>query len=586
MTDQVPEQFSEQMCEYWNLMQRAQQLFLRAATTSVSKATGSEFSVIDSASVMEAYTKVGMAMAARPVDFLSIQQSAFKKMAGIWMSGWTGRDKDVSDRRFQDDSWTNDPIARACRNAHLALEDTTLDILNQLPKDSKEHLRVAFYTRQILSALAPSNFLALNPQARRKLIDTKGQSLLDGFSNLLSDLERGEGRLEIATNDGTAFVVGRDLGSTPSKVVFQNDLMQLIQYEPTTETQRKLPILFVPAWINKFYILDMRKENSLVQYMLDRGHTVFIISWVNPGSEHAEKSFEHYMNEGPLAALDAIEDATGEKKINILGFCIGGILVTATLAYLAAKKDTRVASATTLATMIDFTDVGEIGVFIDEDRLYTLGEHVTETGHLEAHHMKDMFSIIRENDLIWSFHVMNYLMGSKPPAFDLLFWNSDSTRLPAKMLLWYLDQIYLKNALRKPDALTLNGTKVDVGKIKTPCFVLATKEDHIAPWKSVYPTTSLLGGDVTFLLGGSGHIAGVINAPGEHEKYSYWVNDTYPENPDEWLENATRTNGSWWPVWADWLEANDRAEQVPARVPGYGTLNVIEDGPGTYVMMS
>ena len=585
MTDWNTEQFTERLVEYWAIMQRAQQLFLRAARTSAAKVTGGEFSVVDSTSVMAAYAKVGMAMAANPTDLMAIQQSAFARMADVWMAGWTGLDKEVKDRRFRDDAWDEDPIARACRDVHLALEEAVSDILNRFPKGSKEQLRVDFYTRQILSALAPSNFLAINPQARNKLLKSEGQSLLDGFKNLLDDLERGDGRLDIRTNDETAFVVGRDLGTTPGKVVYQNDLMQLIQFEPRTKAQRKRPILFVPAWINKYYIMDMREKNSLVRYMLDRGHTVFIISWVNPGPEHAEKSFEHYMNEGPLAALDAIEQATGEKKINILGFCIGGILVTATLAYLAAKKDNRIASATTLATMVDFTDVGEIGVFIDDDRLVSLREHMAETGHLEGHHMQDMFSMIRENDLVWSFHVMNYLMGNKPPAFDLLYWNSDSTRLPAAMLLWYLEQIYLKNALRKPGGLTLNDTRIDITKIKTPCFVLATKEDHIAPWTSVYPTTQLLGGEVRFVLGGSGHIAGVINPPAERDKYGYWVNPDYPESAKKWLEKAEFTNGSWWPTWADWVESKDRAKKVPARVPGDGKLDVIEEAPGAYVLM-
>ncbi|MCP5074574.1 MAG: alpha/beta fold hydrolase, partial [Rhodobacteraceae bacterium] len=465
MTEQTPEQLTERLSDYWGLMQRAQQLFMRAAKTSTAKATGGDFSVVDNASVMAAYAKVGISLASRPADLIAIQQSAFTNMANVWMSGWTGSDTETKDRRFRDDAWNSDPIAQVCRDVHLALEEATNDTLNRFPKGSKEQLRVDFYTRQILSALAPSNFLALNPQARDKFLETDGQSLLDGFKNLLDDLEQGDGRLDIATNDDKAFVVGRDLGTTPGKVVYQNDLMQLIQFEPRTKEQFKRSILFVPAWINKYYIMDMREENSFVRYMLDRGHTVFIISWVNPGPEHAEKSFEHYMNEGPLAALDAIEQATGEKKVNILGFCIGGILVTATLAYLAAKKDNRIASATTLATMVDFTDVGEIGVFIDEDRLITLREHMAEKGYLEGHHLGDMFSMIRENDLIWSFHVMNYLMGNKPPAFDLLFWNSDATRLPAAMLLWYLEQVYLKNALRKPGGLTLNDTRIDISKI-------------------------------------------------------------------------------------------------------------------------
>ncbi len=584
MTHQTPEQLLERMTDYWSVMQRAQELFQRAAKTSAAKMSSGDFSMTDSSSVMSAYAKVAMSLAARPADLIEIQQSAFTKMAEFWMSSFSGTDTASKDRRFRDVAWSEDPLARVCRDLHLAMEDVTSEILGGFPKGSKEQLKVDFYTRQILSALAPSNFLALNPQARKKLLETDGQSLLDGFKNLLDDLERSDGRLDIATNDPTAFVVGRDLGTTPGKVVYQNDMMQLIQYNPMTKTQRKRPILLVPAWINKFYIFDMREQNSLIRYMLERGHSVFVISWVNPGPEHADKSFENYMNEGPLAALDAIQDATGEKKINILGFCIGGILVTATLAYLAAKGDNRVASATTLATMVDFTDVGEIGVFIDDERLATMREHLAETGHLEGHQMKDMFSMIRENDLVWSFHVMNYLMGSKPPAFDLLFWNGDSTRLPAAMLVWYIEEIYLKNALRKPDALTLNGTKIDITKIKVPLFVLATKEDHIAPWKSVYPTTQLVGGEVKFVLGGSGHIAGVINPPGERQKYGYWSGKNCPENPEEWFENATHTKGSWWPAWAEWLEAKDRAKQVPARVPGDQKLEVIEDAPGSYVL--
>lgn len=581
---QTPTEMTDQLRSYWVLMQRVQLLFQRAARTSINKPMGEEFSSVDPAKLMAAYTKVGLEMLSRPADLIAAQQSAFMRLADVWMAASHDRDTEHKDRRFRSEAWEDDPFAAICRDMHLGLEEATLDILSQFREGSKEHLRVEFYTRQILSALSPSNFLGLNPQARNRVLETDGQSLLDGFNNLLDDLERGDGRLDIKTNDETAFVVGRDLGTTPGKVVYQNDLMQLIQFEPSTRTQHKRPLLFVPSWINKYYILDMRPENSLVRYMLDRGHSVFVISWVNPVSEHAEKSFEHYMNEGPLAALDAIVRATGEKRVNVLGFCIGGILVTAMLAYLAAKKDSCVASATTLATMIDFTDVGEIGVFVDEDKVTALREHMAETGHLAGHEMSDMFSMIRENDLIWSFHIMNYLLGSKPPAFDLLFWNSDSTRMPATMLIWYLEQIYLRNALREPGSLTLNDTKIDVRKIETPCFIFATKEDHIAPWKSVYPATSLLGGDTTFVLGGSGHIAGVINPPRERPKYGYWENDETPASADDWLDSATHESGSWWPLWADWLEKKDRAKKVSARVPGDQNLDVIEDAPGSYVL--
>jgi len=295
-------------------------------------------------------------------------------------------------------------------------------------------------------------------------------------------------------------------------------------------------------------------------------------------------SFEDYVKLGPLTALDEIEKATGEKSFDILGFCIGGILVTLTLALLAARKDKRIATATTLATMVDFTDVGEVGVFVDRDRLEALRVAMKEKGYLENHHLQDMFSMMRENDLVWSFHVMNYLMGRKPPPFDLLFWNSDSTRLPAAMLLWYLEKVYIENGLRRPGYLTLDGTPIDVSKITVPFFVLATKEDHIAPWRSVYPTTGLLGGEVKFVLGASGHIAGVINPPAERAKYGYWLRDDYPVDPAEWLAGAEQHEGSWWPVWAEWIDALSREEPVPARVPGEGKLKPIEDAPGRYVL--
>lgn len=311
---------------------------------------------------------------------------------------------------------------------------------------------------------------------------------------------------------------------------------------------------------------------------------MFLISWVNPTEAHARLSFEDYMRLGPLAALDVMEQASGQAEFDILGFCIGGILVTATLAWMAARGDGRVKTATTLATMVDFTDVGEIGVFIDRDRLEVLRAHMAEKGYLENHHLQDMFSMIRENDLVWSFHVMNYLMGRKPPAFDLLYWNGDSTRLPAAMLLWYLEKVYIENGLRKPGHLTMDGTPVDIGRITIPFYVLATKEDHIAPWRSVYPTAGLLGGETTFVLGGSGHIAGVVNPPGKRPKYGYWTRPDHPADPDEWLRGAARHEGSWWPHWAGWIAGHSPAEKVPAYQPGGGVLTAIEPAPGSYVL--
>ena len=572
-----------QSAEFMGLLMRLQAVGLRTQQTVQAKVSGEDFSIVDLSSVTEAYLRALPALFERPLAPLEHVQRFWMDWAQVWQDAWRGEGAKVADKRFRDPRWGGDPLTRGLRDSHLALERATEALMALLPKGSKESLRVKFYTRQLLSALAPSNFLLLNPAAREKFLDTEGRSLLDGLRNLVEDLERGEGRLDIATNDPNAFVVGRDLATTPGKVVYENALMQLIHYAPQTGAQRKRPLLFVPPWINKYYIFDLRPDNSMVRYMLEQGHSVFLISWVNPTREHAALSFEDYMKLGPLAALEAMEKATGEERFDILGFCIGGILVTATLAWLAARGDKRIVTATTLATMVDFTDVGEVGVFIDRDRLAALRTHMAETGYLENHHLQDMFSMIRENDLVWSFHVMNYLMGEKPPAFDLLFWNADSTRLPAAMLLWYLEKVYIENGLRKPGHLSLDGTPIDLSKIDVPFFVLATKEDHIAPWTSIYPTTQILGGEVKFVLGGSGHIAGVINPPAARPKYGYWTRDDYPETPADWLAGAERHAGSWWPEWSAWMEAHDGAERVPARVPGAGGLRAIEDAPGRYV---
>ena len=577
------ESFAEQSTEFMALMGRLQAVALRAQETAKAKASGEDFSIVDFRSVAEAYLRSLPAFFERPLASFESMQRFWLDWAQAWQDAWSGEGGKVSDKRFRDRRWNADPMARGLRDSHLALERATESFLARLPTGTKESLRVKFYTRQLLSALAPSNFLALNPAAREKLLETEGRSLLDGLRNLVDDLERGEGRLDIATNDPSAFVVGRDLATTPGKVVYENSLMQLIHYEPRTETQHKRPLLFVPPWINKYYIFDMRPENSMVRYMLDQGHSVFLISWVNPTREHAALSFEDYMKLGPLSALEAMEKATGEKRFDILGFCIGGILVTATLAWLAARGDKRIVTATTLATMVDFTDVGEVGVFIDRDRLEALRVHMADTGYLENYHLQDMFSMIRENDLVWSFHVMNYLMGEKPPAFDLLFWNADSTRLPAAMLLWYLEKVYIENGLRKPGHLSFDGTPIDLSKIDVPFFVLATKEDHIAPWTSIYPTTQLLSGEVKFVLGGSGHIAGVINPPAARPKYGYWTRNDYPESSADWFAGAEQHAGSWWPEWSAWMEAHDDEERVPARVPEKGGLKVIEEAPGRYV---
>ena len=576
-------QLNDRTGEWMELLKRAQMAIQKSSASATAKAQGEEFSIVDMTQVVEAYVKALPTLMEDPVKASAQMADMWFGWAKAWQDAWTGKSGESKDKRFRDRRWDKDPISRGLRDSHIAVEQAVEKFLAGLPGDNKDSLRVKFYTRQLLSALAPTNNLMCNPAARERFLETDGESVVEGLRNLVEDLERGEGRLDIATNDPAAFKVGKDLAATPGKVIYQNDLMQLIQYEPMTKTQKKRPLLFVPPWINKYYIFDMKPDNSMVRFMLEKGHSVFLISWVNPTKKHAEMSFEDYMKLGPLTALDVIEEHTGEKKFDILGFCIGGILVTATLAFLAARKDKRVVTATTFATMVDFTDVGEIGVFIDRERLKTLRAHMAEKGYLENHHLQDMFSMIRENDLVWSFYVMNYLMGRKPPAFDLLFWNADSTRLPAAMLLWYLEKIYIENGLRQPGHLTLDGTPIDISKIKVPFFVLATKEDHIAPWTSIYPTTQLLGGEVTFVLGGSGHIAGVINPPSERPKYGYWTRGDYPATAADWLKGAEAHQGSWWPAWSEWIDGHSAEPEVKARRPEDGTLRVIEDAPGSYV---
>ena len=379
--------------------------------------------------------------------------------------------------------------------------------------DEKTAKKVDFYTRQFVDAMAPSNFVMTNPEVLRKTLESGGENLVKGLENLLDDLERGKGKLQIKMTDLEAFEVGQNIAITPGKVVFQNDLIQLLQYAPTTDEVAKRPVLIIPPWINKFYILDLREKNSFISWAVGEGQTVFVISWVNPDEKLARKSFEDYMLEGPLAALDAIEKATGEKKINVIGYCLGGTLLAATLAYMAAKKIDRVASATFLTTLVDFAEPGELGVFIDEEQLEALEERMEEKGYLEGSAMATTFNMLRANDLIWSFVVNNYLLGKEPFPFDLLYWNSDSTRMPAAMHSFYLRKMYQENLLVKPGGIALKGTPIDLPKIKVPAFILSTKEDHIAPWKSTYAATQLYQGPVDFVLAASGHIAGVVNPP-------------------------------------------------------------------------
>jgi polyhydroxyalkanoate synthase len=513
-------------------------------------------------------------------DYMTLWQNTARRMMG--MESEPVIDAPASDRRFKDDAWRDNEVFDFIKQSYLLSARYVHDVVKQVDGlDTKTAQKVDFYSRQFTDAMSPSNFLLTNPEVLRKTAETGGENLLKGLNNLLNDLEQGKGKLRIKMTDTDAFRVGENIGVSPGKVVYQNDLMQLIQYTPSTETVLKRPLLIAPPWINKFYILDLRPKNSFVRWAVSQGHTVFVISWVNPDGKLSEKGFEDYMTEGYLAALDAIEAATGEREVNAIGYCLGGTLLGCTLAYMAAKGDDRIKSATFFVSMLDFAEAGELGVFIDEEQLRSLEGKMSKRGYLEGSEMATTFNMLRANDLIWSFVVNNYLLGNEPFPFDLLYWNSDSTRMPAKMHSFYLRKMYQENLLAKQGGITLNGVPIDLGKIKTPAYFLSTREDHIAPWKSTYRGTQLLGGKKRFVLAASGHIAGVVNPP-DSGKYSHWVGTALPPDPEAWFHGATEIAGSWWPDWQRWVTALGK-EQVPARVPGDGKLVPIEDAPGSYV---
>ncbi|WP_419896645.1 PHA/PHB synthase family protein [Roseomonas sp. USHLN139] len=514
-------------------------------------------------------------------DYLTLWQNTARRM-------WGDGDippviaEDPKDRRFKDEAWRDNEVFDFIKQSYLLSARYFTNVAHAADDlNPKTAQKVDFYTRQFVDAMSPSNFLMTNPEVLRRTAETGGENLLRGLQNLLSDLERGKGKLRIRMTDESKFQIGENIAVSPGKVVYQNALMQLIQYSPATETVLKRPLLIVPPWINKFYILDLRPKNSFVRWAVAQGHTVFMVSWVNPDETLAQKSFEDYMIEGVYAALDAIQKATGEKAVNAIGYCLGGTLLASTLAHMAVRKDSRIKSATFFTTMVDFAEAGELSVFIDEEQLQSLEDRMQKRGYLEGREMAATFNMLRANDLIWSFVVQNYLLGQEPFPFDLLYWNDDSTRMPAAMHSFYLRRMYQQNDLVKPGGVTLGGVPLDLTKIKLPTYILSTREDHIAPWKSTYRATQIYQGPVRFVLAASGHIAGVANPP-ESGKYSHWVSDSQPAEPDAWFAGATELAGSWWPDWHRWVSALDKA-QVPARIPGSGGLPALEDAPGSYV---
>lgn len=514
-------------------------------------------------------------------DYLDLVQHSASRFLGLEQQRHA---TPPADRRFKYNTWQDSAIFDFIKQSYLLNARWLQDVAGQAEHQSSSPVsKVAFYMRQFVDAMSPSNFLLTNPEALDATLDSNGENLVRGLRNMREDLERGQGRLRIRMSDEDAFAIGRNLALTKGKVVYQNDLMQLIQYEPVTQEVHQVPILIIPAWINKYYIMDLRQENSLVKWLTEQGHTVFIVSWVNPDSALAKKSFEDYMKEGPIAAMDAIASITGEKQVSAIGYCLGGTLLSITLAWLAAKgQGNRVASATYLTTMIDFREAGELGVFIDEEQIAALESRMGSKGYLEAHEMATTFNVLRANDLIWSFVVNNYLLGKDPFPFDLLYWNADATRMPAAMHSFYLRNMYLHNRLVQAGGIEIAGVPIDVRKIATPTYILSCREDHIAPWTSTYASTQLYSGDVVFTLSASGHIAGVINPPAK-EKYCYWVSEKtgkLPENPEVWKQDAVEHAGSWWPHWHQWQRHYAGALIEARSLP----VHAIEDAPGSYVL--
>ncbi len=513
-------------------------------------------------------------------DYMSLWQSTARRMMGIDSAPVIAADP--KDKRFKDDAWKDNEVFDFIKQTYLLSARYVQDVVTHVDGlEPATAQKVDFYARQFIDAMSPSNFLLTNPEVLRKTAETGGENLIKGLNNLLNDLERGKGNLRISMTDMDAFRLGDNVAVTPGKVVYQNDLMQLIQYTPTTEKVLKRPLLIIPPWINKFYILDLRARNSFVKWATAQGHTVFMVSWVNPDEKLAEKNFEDYMKEGILDALTAIEAATGEAAINAIGYCLGGTLLSATLAWMDAHGDERIKSATFFVTLMDFRESGELNVFIDEEQIKMLEDKMNKRGFLEGSEMATTFNMLRANDLIWSFVVNNYLLGNDPFPFDLLYWNSDSTRMPARMHSFYLRNMYQDNKLATPGGISLAGTPIDLGRVKVPAYFLSTREDHIAPWRATYRGTQLIRGKNRFVLAASGHIAGVVNSP-DGGKYNHWVNEDLPEDPEAWFVGAVEMAGSWWPDWHRWITAHDK-RQVKARTPGDGKLAVIEDAPGSYV---
>jgi polyhydroxyalkanoate synthase len=527
-----------------------------------------------------------MAAAAAPwtkavAEITALQMEALKTLAAPWtalMPGVTPAAEPIKDRRFAGDAWTKDPRYEAVVRTYLAQTDLMRKALAAAPIDEGSKAQWGFALQQVMDALSPANTLATNPEALQLAMETGGASLLEGMRLFTEDLAKGR----IAMTDETAFEVGRNVGTTPGTVVFQNELIQLIQYTPTTEQVYQRPLVIIPPCINKYYILDLQPANSFVGHAVAEGHTVFLASWRNAGPQQETLTWDDYVAQGVIKAFEVARAITGADKVNTLGFCIGGVLLASGLAVLAARGERPAASLTLMTTMLDFSETGDLGLLVTPEMLAARDAAIGKGGLLKGSELAQVFASLRANDLIWPYVVKGYLKGQAPPAFDLLYWNSDDTNLPGPMFCWYLRNCYLENTIREPGGTTQLGEQVDFRRIGVPTFVYASKEDHIVPWKSAYASAQLLTGDVRFVLGASGHIAGVINPPAKNKR-NYWTNDALDAEPEGWLDGAEKVPGSWWPAWYAWLAPLSGAQTDAPSEPGNAEYTAIEEAPGAYV---
>ncbi len=544
----------------------------------------------DMTSIVKTLSQVGEYWISDPQRAVEAQTRLWNNYVGLWntslkrMMGEKAEPSaspDPRDKRFQDPEWSENQFFDFVKQLYLITSQWAENMVSDA-SGLDEHTRhkADFYVKQIANALSPSNFVLTNPELLRETLESNGENLVRGMKLLAEDIKAGKGELKIRQSDLTKFKVGENLALTPGKVIAQNDVCQVIQYEPATDTVLKRPLMIVPPWINKFYILDLTPEKSFIRWAVEQGHTVFVISWVNPDEKQAKKSFEHYMREGILETLDVIKKATGETEVNAIGYCVGGTLLTVTLAYMAAVGDDRIKTATFFTTQADFTFAGDLKVFVDEEQIASMEKQMAEKGYLEGAKMASAFNLLRSNDLIWPYVVNNYLKGREPFPFDLLYWNSDSTRMPAANHSFYLRSCYLENRLARGE-MEIAGKTLDLGQVETPVYNLAAREDHIAPPKSVFVGSQLFGGPVTYVLAGSGHIAGVVNPPARN-KYQYWVGGPPEGALDDWIARATEHPGSWWPHWDQWIRSHDD-QMVKARKPGARRVKILEEAPGSYV---